>query len=266
MAEQGFRWDAADYARHSSAQAEWARELIAKLNLQGTESLLDIGCGDGRITALLAGLLPRGQATGIDLSGDMIERARRTFPQAEHPNLCFLRMDALRLDFAGEFDVVFSNAALHWIREQQALLARVETSLKKGGWVLFQMAGQGNAAGVLTVLDQMLDCQPWKPWFQDFAFPYAFCGVEEYRTWLRQAGLQDRRIELIPKDMQQQGREGLAGWIRTTWLPYLERVPADRREEFVAALVDRYLEQRPADPDGVIHVDMVRLEVEAIKP
>jgi trans-aconitate methyltransferase len=74
------------------------------------------------------------------------------------------------------------------------------------------------------------------------------------------------RLQLIPKDMRQQGAEGLAGWIRTTWLPYLERVPEERRAALVAAVVSRYIARCPPDEDGAVRVGMVRLEVELIRP
>ena len=75
-----------------------------------------------------------------------------------------------------------------------------------------------------------------------------------------------RRVQLIGKDMVHAGTQGLAGWIRTTWLPYTERVPAERRDAFVAEIIDRYLARRPLDADGNVHLEMVRLEVEAHKP
>jgi trans-aconitate methyltransferase len=127
------------------------------------------------------------------------------------------------------------------------------------------MGGRGNAGGILAALDDMLRAEAWRAYFRDFAMPYGFHGPEEYRVWLREAGLTSRRADLIDKDMTYADRTGLEGWVRTTWLPYTQRVPAERRDEFVARLVDRYLERHPPDARGVIHVHMVRLEIEATK-
>jgi trans-aconitate 2-methyltransferase len=266
LSERAYRWDSEDYARHSSAQAEWALELIDKLGLRGHEEVLDIGSGDGKVTAALAARVPRGSVLGIDSSPDMVERARRSFPPERHPNLHFQVGDAMELDFAERFEAIFSNATLHWVRDHQRVLGGVSRALKPGGRLLFQMGGRGNAQTILAVLKELGRTRPWDAWLAGFPCPYSFYGPEEYRGWLARAGLQTWRVELVPKQMRQQGPEGLAGWVRTTWLPYTQAVPPERREELVAQIVRRYLRDHPPDADGVVRVDMVRLEVEARRP
>lgn len=266
MQEGTYQWDSADYARHSSAQQAWAHELIAKLGLQGHETLLDIGCGNGSNTADLAALLPLGRVVGIDSSADMVRTATASFPREGHPNLEFRQMDARDLAFDEEFDVAFSSATLHWVTDHRPVLAGVQRALRPGGRLLFQMGGRGNAADILSIIDTLGTLEPWRGHFQDFAFPYGFYGPEDYESWLAEAGLRPRRTELIPKDMQQKGRAGLAGWIRTTWLPCTSRLPEELRERFIMAVVDAYLEMWPMDDHGAVHVRMVRLEVEAEKP
>ena len=128
------------------------------------------------------------------------------------------------------------------------------------------MGGRGNAAEVLHVLGEMSGSERWRDSFAGFVFPYGFYRPEEYGVWLREAGLCPLRVELVPKDMRHDGGAGLARWIGSTWLPYVERVPEDRREEFVAEFVRGYLERHPPDGRGRVHVNMVRLEVEAMKP
>lgn len=260
-----YSWDASDYARHSAAQFAWARELITKLNLKGDETVLDIGCGDGKVTAYLAERLPRGAVVGIDNSAAMIDLAQRTFPPERHPSLAFRVMDAREIVFEQHFDVVFSNAVLHWVKDHRPVLDGVSACLKNGGRLLFQMGGKNNARDVVLALLRLIARDAWKPFFAEFPFPYGFYDPQEYRALLMAAGLEPSRVELIPKDMQQPGRDGLTGWIRTTWLPYTQRIPEDRREDFIAALVETYLAKHPLDPQGYAHVGMVRLEVEACK-
>jgi trans-aconitate 2-methyltransferase len=260
-----YSWNAEDYAKHSSAQQEWARQLIPKLELSGTEAVLDIGCGDGKITAQIASFLQKGCVVGVDNSEDMIDLARRSFPPTAYPNLIFRRMSAQSLSFQDEFDRVFSNAALHWITNHRPVLKGVWRSLKTCGRVLFQMGGKGNAHDVFAVLDELLLEERWRKFFVSFTFPYGFYAPEEYTAWLHEAGLQPERVELLQKDMRLSGKEGLAGWIRTTWLPYTERLPEKLRNEFVSEIVDRYVEKHPLDNAGYVHVGMVRLEVEATK-
>jgi trans-aconitate methyltransferase len=266
MATAGYNWDAKDYAKNSQNQFRWARELIPKLKLQGNEALLDIGCGDGKITAEIATCLPRGRAVGVDSSKEMIRLANENFPSKEHPNLTFQVMDARELTFQNEFDVAFSNAALHWIVDHRAVLAGVKRSLKPGGRLLFQMAGKGNAQEILNIINELADLEPWKPFFSGMTFPYGFYDTQEYRAFLREAGLVTERVELFPRDMRHEGAEGLAGWVRTCWLPFTDRLAVELRAKFVQEIVDRYLKGHPADEAGVVHVGMMRIEAEAHKP
>lgn len=116
------------------------------------------------------------------------------------------------------------------------------------------------------IFQQAMKHEQWRRYFHDFTFPYGFYGPEDYEQWLPQAGLQPKRLELIPKDMTQQGKAGLAGWIRTTWLPYTERIPEHLREAFIDDVAASYIRAFPLDRQGNVFVKMVRLEVEAIQP
>ncbi len=264
-AREGYHWDAADYRVSSSQQKKWGRELISKLRLSGGERVLDIGCGDGKLTAAIAKLVPSGHVTGTDSSPEMIAFASNAFPLESHPNLSWEVMDARNLQFEHEFDVAFSNAALHWVSDHSLVLQGVNRSLKGGGNILFQMGGKGNASRVAQVLVSMLMRDEWGSYFRDFSVPYRFCSPEEYIEWLREAGLKPVRVELVNKDMTHEGAAGLASWIRTTWLPFTQRLPGEMRNRFIQELVDGYIRLYPPDAEGVVHVDAVRLEVEAEK-
>src|SRR4051812_19135742 len=117
-----FAWNPADYAVNSASQQAWARELISKLNLNGNERVLDVGCGDGKVTAEIARTVPEGQVCGIDASSEMIRFAQKAFPASAVSNLKFEIMDARQIQFDQRFDLVFSNAALHWVNDHQAFL------------------------------------------------------------------------------------------------------------------------------------------------
>lgn len=268
LAEQPekYSWNAEDYAKHSATQFEWAKELVPKLQLSGNEALLDVGCGDGKISAQIDTCLPRGCVVGVDNSEEMIRLARSKFPQAKYPNVSFQVMDARKLSFHERFDRVFSNAALHWIIDHRPVLEGVRRSLKSGGRLLFQMGGKGNAQRILALLDELMVEDRWSRFFEGFTFPYGFHAPEEYAVWLREAGLNPERVELLQKDMKLLGKDPLAGWVRTTWLPYTERLPVNMREEFVGEIVSRYVKAHPLDGSGYVHVAMVRLEVEATRP
>lgn len=257
------QWNPEEYAKNSSNQLAWARELIARLGLRGDEALLDVGCGDGKITAEIARAVPGGFVLGADASPDFVAYARRQFPPETHPNLHFEQMDARELKSPQAFDVVFSNAALHWVDDHRAFLAGCAALMKPGGRLIISCGGKGNAAQIHAAIDQVMEDPAWAGYFDGFAFPYHFYAPSDYETWLPEAGFTPVSLGLAEKDMVHAGGDGLAAWLRTTWLPYTLRVPEDRREAFISACVAAYLAAHPLDPDGKCHVRMIRLEVEA---
>jgi trans-aconitate methyltransferase len=260
-----YTWDPGAYAANSESQLAWARERIARLHLRRDERLLDVGCGDGKVTAELARAVPQGAVTGIDASPQMIEFARNAFPPAEFPNLEFRLMDARHIRFVDPFDLVFSNATLHWVDDHQAFLRGVAGCLRSGGRLVVSCGGQGNAHDVFVALRTEMRLKRWREFFRRLAAPYFFYRPEDYEKWLPRFGFQTCDVRLADKDMVWPGRDGLAAWLRTTWMPYTQRVPEPAREQFIAAVVERYVAIHPPDPAGQVHVRMVRLEIDAIK-
>lgn len=174
-------------------------------------------------------------------------------------------MDAEDLSFVEQFDLVFSNAVLHWVKQHQPVVDGLYRSLKTRGKILLRMGGKGDVADMRAAIDRVKDTAPWSQFFIGFEFPYTFSGIDEYRVMLEAAGFTVKRLELIAKDMTHEGRAGLAGWIRTTWLPYTHRIPENLTESFIEAVCSSFLDQVPLSADGKAHAAMVLLEVEAEK-
>ena len=258
-------WNPEDYAKNSDAQLKWARSLLKNIDLQKYESILDVGCGDGKITADLAATLPQNKIVGVDSSPEMIAYAGKKYPQSKYPNLTFDRVDARSLNFDREFDLIFSNATLHWVDNHLAFLRGANLALKDNGRLIISCGGEGNAAQILATFAELTASNDWQDYFDDFYNPYFFYGLKDYRSWLEQAGFTVERLELVSKDMTHQGKEGFTGWIRTTWMPFTKYVPEDKRESFIAQFVDLYLANNSLDEQGLTHVSMVRLEVDAYK-
>lgn len=260
-----YSWNAKDYERNSEAQQKWARELIAHLNLTGVEDILDLGCGDGKVTAEIAGLVANGSVVGVDNSRQMIELAKEKYSPNQHPNLSFQVMDASDLLFEDCFDVAFSNAVLHWVKNHQPVIDGLYKSLRARGKILLRMGGKGDAEGIISIMNDVKASNKWAQYFTDFEFPFTFLGVDDYQVLLKDAGFSVIRVELIPKVMTHDEKSGLEGWIRTTWLPYTERIPTEQRDEFIEEVAASYLDKVPLAADGKAHVAMVMIEVEAEK-
>lgn len=260
-----YNWDAEVYRKSSGSQREWAQEVIKKLKLKGDERVLDIGCGDGRNTVEISSRLSTGSILGIDSSDEMIKFAKKNFPQEKYPNLDFKVLDFRDLNFTDEFNVIFSNAALHWVKDQLPILKSIKKSLKHDGYMLIQQGGPGNGKAILDEADELIKEEKWKPYFKDFEFPYGFYTPDIYREWLKKADLKPIRVELLLRVMAYEDLEGLKGFIRSVWQPYTEKVPENLREEFINEIATRYLEKYPNWETDGINIYMVRLEVEAKK-
>jgi trans-aconitate methyltransferase len=258
-------WNPKDYARNSSAQLVWARELISRMSFVGSEAVLDVGCGDGKISAEFARALPRGYVLGVDSSPEFIAHASVHYPKALFSSLQFEVMDARSLNTNRRFDLVFSNAAMHWVDDHPAFLRGAAKHLCIEGRLVLSCGGAGNASGIIAALEKVTSSSAWQRYFHGFHFPYYFYSPSDYSVWLPEANLTPVRCELVEKDMIHDSPEGLAGWFRTTWLPYTQQLPEELRTRFVNELVSQYLEDNPMDESGRTHVHMIRLEVEAVK-
>lgn len=262
------KWNAADYAANSVVQQSWARELIAKLDLRGDEAVLDVGCGDGKITAEIAHHLSNGSVVGVDASAEMVAFAQKTFPPKKQPNLQFKVCDARNIaskHFKHKFNVIFSNAALHWVDDHERFLAGAAEVLKPGGRLVISCGGKGNAQDVFVALKPEMRLKRWRAFFRKMPKPYFFYAPSDYERWLPKCGFKILSLKLAPKDAIYAGEAGLVTWLRTTWLPYVQRVPENLREEFIGAVAQRYISKHPADAEGNVRVKMVRLEIDAIK-
>src|SRR2546430_16657121 len=141
-------WDAAEYSRRSSVQEAMAQEVLALLDLNGSERILDVGCGDGKITAQIASRASKGSVVGVDPSRDMISFAQSHFGPATLPNLRFEVADARRLPFKNEFDLVVSFNALRWIPEQQTALSSIRSTLVPGAQGQLRLGWEGGPKNV----------------------------------------------------------------------------------------------------------------------
>jgi trans-aconitate 2-methyltransferase len=191
-------WDAAEYYRRSSLQEAMAQEVLALLELKGSERILDVGCGDGKITAEIAARAPRGSVVGVDPSRDMISFAQSHFGPATRSNLRFEVADARRLPFKNEFDLVVSFNALHWIPDQDAALTSIHSALVSGGRAQLRLVAAGARKSLENVVEETRQTSKWSAYFRDFHDPYLHLTSDEYAAMRGILG----RVRLFPLSLR----------------------------------------------------------------
>ena len=173
-------WDAAEYSRRSGLQEAMAQEVLALLDLKGSERVLDVGCGDGKITAEVANRVPRGEVLGVDASQDMITFASSHFGPAVRPNLRFEVADARRLPFKNEFDLVISFNALHWVPEQDAAIRSIRSAMRSDGRALLRLVPAGERKSLENVIEETRLSSRWVAYFREFRDPYLHLTPKQY--------------------------------------------------------------------------------------
>ena len=164
-------WDASGYARISALQQAMAREVLALLNLKGSERVLDVGCGNGKVTAEIASRVPDGTVLGVDSSADMIASARHQFGPEVRPNLRFEVADARQLPFRHEFDLVVSFNALHWVPEQEQALRSIHSALRSHGRAQLRLVPAGQRKSLENVIEETRLSSPWARYYVALAIP-----------------------------------------------------------------------------------------------
>lgn len=228
-------FDGNKYKAASAHQKEWGAKLVQELNLSGTERILDLGCGDGALTTQLAALVPQGSVLGIDASNGMIEVARA----GTADNLSFEVRDINELNFENEFDIVFSNATLHWIMDHHALLRSVQRALKTGGVLRFNFAGDGNCANFFSVVKEAIRLPQFARFFSGFEWPWYMPSIAEYETLVQRMPFAQSRVWGENADRHFADRETMIKWIdQPSLVPFMKLLADDRKEDFRQFVID----------------------------
>jgi trans-aconitate 2-methyltransferase len=243
-------WSGESYDRVSGPQKAFGQAVLERLELEGSETVLDAGCGSGRVTELLLDRLPRGRVIAIDASESMVAAARRRLGARARVE----RQDLLELDVGEEVDAILSTATFHWIADHARLFARLHAALRFGGRLVAQCGGAGNISGLRARAWEVLGQPPYAEHFADWRDPWNYAGAGETEGLLLAAGFTQARCWLQDAPtVPDQPRE----FLRTVILgPHVQRLP----EELRAPFLDDVIEHLGAP----IEVDYVRLNIDAV--
>jgi trans-aconitate 2-methyltransferase len=241
-------WDAATYHRVSGPHVEWAAALLDRLDLRGDETVLDAGCGSGRVTAMLLERLPRGHVVAVDRAPSMVEHARSALPR---DRATVLQADLTSLVLDSSVDAVFSNAVFHWVPDHDRLFERLHAALRPGGRLVAQCGGEGNVARFHRAAREAAAEEPFARWLAGWEGPWNFAGPGETAERLERAGFEEVETWLEPYPVVP---DDPGDYLRTVCLGYhLEQLPEELRDGYVEAVLER------SDPE----LDYVRLNIMA---
>ena len=226
-------WDAEVYHRVADSQFRWGLEVLDRLPLEGDETVLDAGCGSGRVTEALAERLPDGRVIGVDGSEEMLRKAREVLGPAT--DLRHVDLEALEID--ERVDAVFSNAVFHWIRDHRNLFSRIRSTLAPGGRLVAQCGGKGNVADLGEVIFSVAESGEYAKYLADVPKAWNFRSDEETTPILEEVGFTDVRCWLEPKEVRPE--EPLA-FLRTVSLgPYIRVLPTELQDAFITEVMER---------------------------
>jgi len=233
-------WNASAYNQISALQEWLAEEQMRQLQLAGSERVLDVGCGDGKITAKIAARLPGGSVVGVDPSHSMIAFASERFGPPTCPNLRFVVGDARQLGFNSEFDLVVSFNALHWVLDQHSALSSIHAALKPGGSALLRLVPKGDRTSIEEILEETRSRPRWADYFAGFVAPFVHFTPDEYHALAIRSGLSVKHVRVEDRAWDFKTRDAFLAFCRTTCVFWLSRLPERDWPAFLTEMLDRY--------------------------
>ena len=246
-------WNGRSYDRISDFQETLGREVLDRMVLRGDETVLDAGCGSGRVTRALIGRLPRGHVIGVDGSPDMIRVAAERLPQGTELHV----QDLCELCLPGSVDAILSTATFHWIGDHDRLFAALHAVLRPGGRLVAQCGGAGNVERVHAAAEATGAREAYAAHLAGWEGPWNFSTAADAQRRLRASGFTDVHASIVRRPVTPQ--EPLE-YLSTVMLgSHLERLPAVLREPYVHEVAAALRGE-----DGRVTIDYVRLNLDAL--
>ncbi|MFI5003460.1 MAG: class I SAM-dependent methyltransferase [Solirubrobacterales bacterium] len=249
-------WDGGVYDRISGPMEAMGRAVLDRLELAGDETVIDAGCGSGRVTEALIERLPRGRVIAVDASPSMVQAARERIERSGiGPERVEVReADLLELEVREPVDAILSTATFHWIPDHERLFRRLHAVLRPGGRLVAQCGGEGNIDVLRGVANAILAREPYAEHFRDWRAPWNYAGPESTRERLLRAGFASAECWLQPAPQQpEHPREFLSSIVLG---PHHQRLPEELREPFMDTVL--------AELGKPVVVDYIRLNIDAV--
>lgn len=223
------KWNSSLYDQKHSFVFKYGEEVLVLLNPQHGERILDVGCGTGHLTKLIAEA--GAEVVGSDNSLEMVEAARAAYPDIE-----FVVADAADFSFTEPVDAVFSNAVLHWVTEAEQAVVCMAQALKKGGRFVVELGGKGNVAAITRAVREAI----WEVLQVEVDYGRYYPSVSEYSGLVERHGLLVRSAVLFDRPTElEAGEQGLRNWIAMFGQGVMSNVPDDKKEQVIRKVEDK---------------------------
>lgn len=232
-------WNGSEYVDVSALQRTMIAKAMSRLHFEPDDWVLDIGCGDGHLTAAIAASVPNGGAVGADASPRMIEVATASVAGGESPPL-FVVADALALPFTQCFDAAVSFNALHWVPRQDEALRQIAHVVKAGGRITVQMVCAGERPSLEATAMSVTRRPEWRDHFRGFSAPFVHVAPSEFRAVAETAGLRVHDLTVADETWQFDSRDAFHRWCAVGSTAWTDRLPQEERDRFVADEVAAY--------------------------
>ena len=247
-------WDAETYHSIAGMQERWGLRVLDRLDFAGGETVLDAGCGSGRMTRHVLDRVPEGRVIGVDASPSMIEHAGKELGEDERLELVVA--DIAELELSEPVDVIFSNATFHWVPDHDRLFARLFAALRPGGQMEVQFGGEGNVEEFVTAIEKVAGEPDFAEHLGDLEAPWYFASEGDTEARLLAAGFD---VESIWLDHYDEQPEDPYRFMRASGLnSHIERLPGD--------LTERFMERLRSELPEPVTLHYVRLNVSAKRP
>jgi trans-aconitate 2-methyltransferase len=251
------KWDGKYYKENSNPQEQTGLKIVDSVVFGGNERVLDLGCGDGRITSYIAKKVPQGSVIGIDVSPNMIQLAKENFAQI--PNLSFKIADAATFNLDQKFDYVFSFSTLHWVEDLIAVFKNIKNVLHHNGKLIFTI-GSNQDSQMKKAFEVVCNIPKWKPHFEKHEDLYRSKTASELEELLESAGFENKTIEVFHRTALYESFDGFVKWLMAC-IPHNTGLPKEKALEFSKDIAENIYKQENENLNEPIKVHSPFLKV-----